>query len=166
MSRKVKDTVQYSLAPSKLLRSAKALTALPRPALAWPALPCLTLCTHAAANGEVRVIIRPLVTQQLSEIDFPDSSESDTSSESDVAEITNISEMREIISRMDDDDDGDHDKCVPFFLLQVDAGAVMHPSGMHVNCRLATFRARHSHSRSPASWPMRSAVGFCGISQE
>ena len=46
---------------------------------------------------------------------FPESSDTDTSSESDIAEITDISEMREIISRMDDDDDGDHDKCVPLF---------------------------------------------------
>lgn len=64
----------------------------------------------AAASGEVKVLIRPLATEQLNGIGFPDSSDSDTSSESDVAEISDISEMREIISRMDDDDDGDHDK--------------------------------------------------------
>lgn len=58
--------------------------------------------------------MKPLDTEQPNGIGFPDSSDSDTSSESDVAEITDISEMREIISRMDDDDDGDHDKYVPF----------------------------------------------------
>ncbi|KAL3149890.1 hypothetical protein ABBQ38_013255 [Trebouxia sp. C0009 RCD-2024] len=62
------------------------------------------------ASGEVKILIRPLATEQLNGIGFPDSSDSDTSSESDVAEISDISEMREIISRMDDDDDGDHDK--------------------------------------------------------
>ena len=65
---------------------------------------------HAAAGGEVKVLIRPLATEQLNGtgLGFPDSSDSDTSS--DVAEISDINEMREIISRMDDDDDGDHDK--------------------------------------------------------
>lgn len=68
----------------------------------------------SAASGEVKVIMKPLDTEQLNGVGFPGSSDSDTSSESDVAEITDISEMREIISRMDDDDDGDHDKYVPF----------------------------------------------------
>lgn len=65
---------------------------------------------YAAASGEVKVLIRPLSLEQPNGIGFPDTSDSDTSSESDVAEISDINEMREIISRMDDEDDGDHDK--------------------------------------------------------
>lgn len=74
--------------------------------------PELGLCACSAANEEVKVLIRPLVTEQPNGLHFPDSSDSDTSSESDIAEISNINEMREIISRMDDDDGDDHDKWV------------------------------------------------------
>ena len=69
-----------------------------------------SLCICAAASGEVKVVIRPLVVEQVNGVSLPASSDSDTSSESDTAEITDINEMREIISRMDDDDDGDHEK--------------------------------------------------------
>ena len=66
----------------------------------------------AAANDDVKVLLRPWVIEQSNELAFQDSTESDTSSESDIAEITDIREMRDIISRMDDEDDGgDHDKC-------------------------------------------------------
>lgn len=59
----------------------------------------------------MKVLLRPWVVEQSSELAFQDSTESDTSSESDIAEITDIREMRDIISRMDDEDDGgDHDK--------------------------------------------------------
>ena len=65
-----------------------------------------------AASGEVKVFIRPLMAEQLNSATFADLSDSDTSSESDVAEITGINEMREIISRMDDDDEGgERDRC-------------------------------------------------------
>lgn len=71
---------------------------------------CVSLCVCAAASGEVKVVLRPLVTEQVDVVSLPASTDSDTSSESDVAEITDINEMREIISRMDDEDDGDHEK--------------------------------------------------------
>ncbi|DBA86365.1 TPA: hypothetical protein ACH3X2_005596 [Trebouxia sp. C0005] len=62
------------------------------------------------ANGDVKVLIRPLMVEQSDGLHLQEPSDSDTSSESDIEEITDIREMREIISRMDDDDDGDHDK--------------------------------------------------------
>ncbi|KAL0048917.1 hypothetical protein WJX82_002315 [Trebouxia sp. C0006] len=62
------------------------------------------------ANGEVKVLIRPLIVEQSNGMRLQEPSDSDTSSESDIEEITDICDMREIISRMDDDDDGDHDK--------------------------------------------------------
>ena len=50
----------------------------------------------------------------------PEEPDSDTSSESDTEQISDIREMREIIARMDDDDDGgDHDKWVPNCSLTV-----------------------------------------------
>ncbi len=76
--------------------------------------PCLApsqnLAVSVAANGEVKVLIRPLIVEQSNGMRLQEPSDSDTSSESDIEEITDIRDMREIISRMDDDDDGDHDK--------------------------------------------------------
>lgn len=76
--------------------------------------PCLApsqnLAVSVAANGEVKVLIRPLIVEQSNGMRLQEPSDSDTSSESDIEEITDICDMREIISRMDDDDDGDHDK--------------------------------------------------------
>lgn len=68
------------------------------------------LAVSVAANGEVKVLIRPLTVEQPDGLRLQEPSDSDTSSESDTEEITDIREMREIISRMDNDDDGDHDK--------------------------------------------------------
>jgi len=72
--------------------------------------PSQNLAVFVAANGEVKVLIRPLTVEQSNGLRLQEPSDSDTSSESDIEEITDIREMREIISRMDDDDDGDHDK--------------------------------------------------------
>ena len=74
--------------------------------------PSQNLAVSVAANGEVKVLIRPLTVEHSDGLRLQEPSDSDTSSESDIEEITDIREMREIISRMDDDDDGDHDKYV------------------------------------------------------
>ena len=131
-------------------------------------LPCLALSQHlavcVAANGAVKVLIRPLAVEQSDGLRLQEPPDSDTSSESDIEEITDIREMREIISRMDDDDDGDHDKYdagmhrlhqnVGRNLLRIVLGQLVLPEILHCSasmlllCHLQAF-CHHLTGASP-----------------
>ena len=50
-------------------------------------------------------MLKVMTPLQLNGISQQDPSHSDTSSESDIEEITDLREMRDMISRMDEDDD-------------------------------------------------------------
>ena len=58
-----------------------------------------------AGSGEVKLVLKVIDPSHLNGISQQHASDSDTSSESDIEEITDLREMRDIISRMNDDDD-------------------------------------------------------------